>query len=72
MLPERLKELRTNAKMSQKELAKKLFMSQQAIAKWETGTATPNPETLVKISAIFDVTVDQLLGSQSVLQHDRM
>lgn len=72
MLPERLKELRTNAKMSQKELAKKLFMSQQAIAKWETGTATPNPETLVKISAIFDVTVDQLLGSQSVLQHDSM
>ena len=66
MLPKRLKELRTAAKMSQKELAKKLFMSQQAIAKWETGAATPNPETLVKIAELFGVTVDQLLGNKPI------
>ena len=62
MLPERLKELRTGAKMSQRELAEKLYMSQQAVAKWETGASTPNPELLVKISKIFNVTVDSLLG----------
>lgn len=66
MLPKRLKELRTNAKMSQKELAKKLFMSQQAVAKWETGAATPNPETLVKIAEIFGVTVDLLLSDSPI------
>lgn len=66
MLPERLKALRSDAKMSQKELAKRLFMSQQAIGKWETGASTPNPETLVKIAAIFGVTVDQLLGNQDI------
>ena len=66
MLPNRLKELRTNAKMSQKELAKKLFMSQQAVAKWETGAATPNPETLVKIAEIFGVTVDLLLSDTPI------
>ena len=48
--------------MSQRELAQKLFVSQQAVAKWERGDATPNPETVVKIAEIFEVSTDELLG----------
>ena len=62
MLSQRLKELRARNKMSQKELAAKLFVSQQAVGKGETGKATPNPETIAKISEIFSVSTDYLLG----------
>ena len=51
--------------MSQRELAQKLFVSQQAVAKWERGDATPNPETVVKIADIFGVSTDELLGKAS-------
>lgn len=62
MLAQRLKELRAENKMSQKELAARLFVSQQAVGKWETGKATPNPETISKISEIFGVSTDYVLG----------
>lgn len=63
MFSSRLKELRTNAKLSQKALASQLFVSQQAVARWETDKATPNPEMLSKIATILNVSVDDLLGS---------
>lgn len=62
MLSEQLKILRKRDKLSQKALAEKLFVSQQAIAKWEKDSATPNPEMLAKISDVFQVSVDYLLG----------
>lgn len=67
MLSKRLKELRFNHKMSQKDLAEKLFVSGQAVGKWERDEASPNPETLLRISEIFGITVDELLGRPSSL-----
>ena len=64
MFSRRLKELRASAGLSQKALASKLFVSQQAVARWETDKATPNPETLAKLSEIFDVSTDYLLGRE--------
>lgn len=64
MLQQQLKRLRIGRKMSQKELASKLFVSQQAVGKWERGEATPNPETIAKLSEIFGVTADELIGRQ--------
>ncbi len=68
MFEERLKSLRAEHQISQKALAKKLFVSQQAVAKWENtaSKATPNPETLAKIAALFDVSTDYLLGSTDI------
>lgn len=63
MLSKQLKRLRCAAKMSQKDLSKQLYVSQQAIAKWENGSSTPNPETLVKLASIFNVSTDELLGN---------
>lgn len=58
----RLKSARTNKGISQKKLAECLFVSQQTVAKWETDKATPNPETITKISNVLDVSTDYLLG----------
>ena len=47
---------------SQKDLASQLFVTQQAVGKWERGEATPNPGTVLKIAKILGITTDQLLG----------
>ncbi len=65
MFNESLKEIRTQSGISQKALAEKLFVSQQTVAKWETGKATPNPDMVVKLAEIFQVTTDELLGNES-------
>ena len=53
MLIENLKKYRKRSGLSQKETAKLLNMSQQGYAKYETGTATPDPERLAKIAKKF-------------------
>lgn len=65
MFNERLKTLRIQRKMTQSELAKKIYISQPAYSKYEVGTASPNPETLSKIADALDVSVDYLLGNDS-------
>ena len=65
MFNERLKTLRIQRKMTQSELAKKIYISQPAYSKYEVGTASPNAETLSKIADALDVSVDYLLGSDS-------
>lgn len=65
MFNERLKTLRIQRKMTQSELAKKIYIPQPAYSKYEVGTASPNPETLSKIADALDVSVDYLLGSGS-------
>lgn len=64
MFSAQLRKYRIATGLSQKELAGKLFVSQQAVARWETDKATPNPETVVKLAEIFGVTTDELLGKE--------
>ena len=64
MFSAQLRKYRIAAGLSQKELAGKLFVSQQAVARWETDKATPNPETVVKLAEIFGVTTVELLGKE--------
>ena len=56
-------ELRTKNGMSQDELAEKVFVTRQAVSRWETGETTPNIETLKLLSKLFDVSINTLLGS---------
>lgn len=56
-------ELRTKRGMSQDELAQKLFVTRQAVSRWETGETVPNTETLKLLSALFDVSINTLLGA---------
>ena len=56
-------ELRTKHGMSQDELAEKVFVTRQAVSRWETGGTIPNTETLKLLSSLFDVSINELLGS---------
>jgi len=58
-----LLELRTKKGLSQDELAEKVFVSRQAVSRWENGETTPNTETLKLLSKLFDVSINTLLGS---------
>ena len=56
-------ELRTKSGLSQDELAEKLFVTRQAVSRWENGETVPNTETLKLLSKLFDVSINTLLGS---------
>jgi len=56
-------DLRKNAGLSQDELAEKVFVTRQAVSRWETGETVPNTETLKLLSKLFDVSINTLLGS---------
>lgn len=55
--------LRTEHRLSQDEMAERLFVTRQAVSRWECGEMTPNIETLKMISKEFDVSINTLLGS---------
>ncbi len=55
--------LRTQNGMSQDELAEKVYVTRQAVSRWENGETVPNTETLKLLSRLFDVSINTLLGS---------
>ena len=55
--------LRAKAGLSQDELAEKVFVTRQAVSRWENGETTPNTETLKLLSRVLDVSINTLLGS---------
>ena len=55
--------LRTKHGLSQEELAERVFVTRQAISRWETGETTPNVETLKLLSQLFNVSINTLLGA---------
>lgn len=62
MLSEKIKQLRKEHHLTQGEVAVRFDVTQQAIAKWESGRALPGPETLSRMAGFFGVTTDYLLG----------
>ena len=58
-----LYELRTKSGLSQDELAEKLFVTRQAVSRWENGETVPNTETLKLLSNLFGVSINTLLGA---------
>lgn len=60
-LPEKLYTLRKKSGLSQEQLAEALNVSRQAISKWEGGKSYPDIHSLLLLSALFDVSLDQLI-----------
>ena len=58
-----LYELRTKNGLSQDELAEKLFVTRQAVSRWENGDTVPNTDTLKLLSKLFNVSINTLLGA---------
>ena len=61
----RLNELRLEKKMSRKDLAKTLFVSERLVCYWENGSRECNFDMLITLAKIFGVTSDYLLGLEN-------
>ena len=65
MFDERLKSLRKKCGYTQGSLAETLGVSKGTVAMWETGKRTPDFETLIRLSDLFDVRTDYILGKSN-------
>ena len=66
MFQERLKSMRLEAKLTQKELAEKLKIGQNTYSYWEKGIRKPVGENLNKLANFFNVSTDYLLGNSNI------
>ena len=62
MLGERIHELRLGCGWNQVDLAKRLNVAKHTVSNWENDNIQPSVEMLIKISKVFGVTTDYLLG----------
>ena len=60
-IAERILTLRKSKGMSQEQLAEAVGVSRQAVTKWESEQASPDPEKIITLSEVFGVTTDYLL-----------
>ncbi len=63
---ERLKELRKERQLSQKELADLLSTGQSSISAWERGEREPLAHQLIDLARVFECSVDYLLGISDI------
>ena len=64
MFYKKLKELRKENKISQRTLADMLGITQQAVAKWESDKTTPSSDNLIALSAIYEISLDELVSQK--------
>ena len=62
-------ELRTKKGLSQDELAEKVYVTRQAVSRWENGETIPNTETLKLLSGFFDVSALPTFPLQPSISH---
>jgi transcriptional regulator with XRE-family HTH domain len=73
MRTDRLKATRVRSGYTQETLAELLETDKKAISRWESGTFTPNTETLIRLAKVLDVSADYLLGlSDDPMPHLRI
>ena len=61
----KIKEFREEMQLTQKELAEKIGNVQRNISNWENGTSEPDCETILKLSEIFNISIDELFGKNA-------
>ena len=62
MIGDNIRRLRAEKGMTQKEIADRLFVTAQAVSRWENGEVEPSLNTITELAKIFEVSVDALLG----------
>ncbi len=65
-IEESIYNLRKKNNLSQGDLASKMDVSRQSISKWETGQSVPDLKNIIKLSEIFDVTVDEIVKDKNI------
>ena len=61
---QRLSRLRKQSELTQSDIADRLGVTPQAVSKWENDQASPDIDILIRLSDIFSISVDELLGKQ--------
>ena len=69
---QKLYELRKVKGLSQEALAQELDVSRQAVSKWESGTAMPETDKLIRISTYFNVSMDELITGKSAVTMEKV
>jgi transcriptional regulator with XRE-family HTH domain len=67
-IEENILELRKNNNLSQEDLAVKMGVSRQSVSKWETGQSAPDLKNIIKLSEIFNITVDELIKDKDSIE----
>lgn len=62
-----IKKYRSNMGISQEELAEKIYVSRQTVSNWETGKNYPDIHSLLLLSSLFNVSLDQLIKGDVVI-----
>lgn len=62
----KIKELRAEFQVTQKELADKIGNTQRNVCNWENGKSEPDCESMVKIANLFGITLDELFGRNTI------
>ena len=65
---EKLQKLRTDERLTQEELAEKLYVSRTAISKWESGRGYPSIDSLKVIAKYFHITIDELICGEEIIE----
>ncbi len=65
IIGQRIKELRTEKKMSQAKLGCILSVSQDTISLWENCKSVPSADIIIELAEIFDVSCDYILGIEN-------
>lgn len=60
-IAKQLKKYRRKHQLSQEQLAEQLFITRQAISKWEQGDGLPDLNNIVKLAEIFEISLDELV-----------
>lgn len=66
-----IRRLRENKKMTQEELAEKVFVSSKAVSKWETGQGFPDVSLIESLAKALDISVIELLSGEDIRNCNR-
>ncbi len=65
-----IKDKRKEQKLTQEELAKNIYVSNKTISNWENAKTTPDLESLIRLSALFDISLDELIRGDKEMIKD--
>lgn len=69
-LPQQLRENRERLGLSQEEVARRIFVSRQTISSWENGKTYPDVQSLLLLSKLFGVSIDELVKGDVTIMKD--
>lgn len=65
---EKIKEIRKMQNLTQEQFAEKIFISRNAVAKWESDRGYPDIQNLITISEVFEISLDDLIKNDKKLK----